>query len=235
MSLPAVPSSLLALPSRLDPGNDEARTWLRDELAKPAYRDTRDPLQRAMDALGEWLSALLSGARAPSDPLPTVVAVVIALALVALVAYTLRFVRRTERGSGGAQEAVLGDQRLTAAQFRTRAQQARADGRYGDCVLDAMRAIAGGAVERTLLEDAPSLTAHEIAARLGTSFPTEAQELREAADRFDAVAYGDRYASRSDAERLLDLERTVATTRPFRPQVLDSGSPSRKDSVGAPS
>ena len=235
MSPVAVPPSLLVAPSRLDPGNDEARTWLRDELAKAAYRDTRDPLQRAMDALGEWVSALLSGARAPSDPLPTVVAVVIALALVALVAYTLRFVRRTERGSRGAHEAVLGDERLTAAQFRARAQEAQAAGRYGDCVLDAVRAIAGGAVERTLLEDAPSLTAHEIAARLGTSFPAAARDLREAADRFDAVAYGDQDASRADAERLLTLERTVAATRPFRPQVHDSGPPSRKDSVGAPS
>ncbi len=235
MSRLAAMSHLLVLPSRLDPGNDEARTWLRDELAKPAYRDTRDPLQRAMDAIGEWLSDLLSGARAPSDPLPTVVAVVVALALVALVAYTLRFVRRTERGSGGDPEAVLGDERLTAAQFRARARKAHTDGRYGDCVLDALRAIASGAVERTLLEDAPSLTAHEIAARLGSTFPASAQDLREAADRFDAVAYGDQDASRSDAERQLELERTVSAARPFRPQVHDSGTPSRKDSVGAPS
>ena len=230
----AVLSHLLVAPSRLDPGNDEARAWLRDELAKPAYRDTRDPLQRAMDAIGEWLSALLSGARAPTDPLPTVVAVVVALAFVALVAYTLRFVRRTERGSGG-REAVLGEERLTAAQFRARAEQARADQRYGDCVLDALRAIASGAVERTLLEDAPSLTAHEIAARLGTTFPGQAQDLREAADRFDAVAYGDQDASSSDADRQLALDRTVAAARPFRPQVQDSEAQPRKDSVGAPS
>lgn len=222
MSRSALPSHLVVLPARLDPGNDEARTWLRDELAKPAYRDTRDPLQRLMDAIGKWLSDLLSGVHEPTNPLPTVVAVVIALALVALAVYTLRFVRRTRRAGGDGPEAVLGDERLTARQYRERAELALTEQRYGDCVLDALRAVASGAVERTLLEDAPSLTAHEIATRLGTPFPDQAQELRDAADRFDAVAYGEQDATRSEAERLLALDRALAVARPFRPQVQAS-------------
>ena len=231
MSRPGLLSHPGVMPSRLDPGNDEARTWLRDELAKPAYRDTRDPLQRAMDALEEWLTDLLSGAHAPTDPVPTIVAIVVALALVALVVYTLRFVRRTERRRGGGPEAVLGDERLTAAQFRARAEKALTELRYGDCVLDALRAVAAGAVERTLLEDAPSLTAHEISTRLATTFPASAPGLRQAADRFDAVAYGEQDASRTDAEQLLAREREVAAARPVRPHVEASA----KQPVGSPS
>ena len=229
MSPAAVRSHLTSVSARLDPGNDEAREWLRRELAKPAYRDTRDPLERATDAIQKWLTDLLDGAHAPSDPVPTVVAIVVALALVALVVYTLRFVRRTERRRGDGPEAVLGDERLTAAQFRARAEQALAEQRHGDCVLDALRAVAAGAVERTLLEDAPSLTAHEIATRLGTPFPTHARDLREAADRFDAVAYGDQEATGAQAEALLALERAVATARPVRPAVQDSPQDSRQD------
>lgn len=231
MSRSAVSSHLVVLPSRLEPGNNEARRWLRDELAKPAYRDTRDPLQRAMDAIGKWLSDLLDGVHGPSNPLPMAVAVLVALALVALVVYTLRFVRRTPRGPGDGTAAVLGDERLTAAQYRTRAEEALGDERYGDCVLDALRAVAAGAVERTLLEDVPSLTAHEIATRLETPFPAQAPDLRAAANRFDAVAYGGQEATRSDAERLLALDRTLATARPARPQVQAP----QKDSVEAPS
>lgn len=223
-------SHLLAVPARLDPGNAEARGWLRDELAKPAYRDTRDPLQRAMDAIEKWLGDLLSGANAPSNPVPTIVAVLATLALVALVVHALRFVRRTERRRGADPEAVLGDERLTAAQFRARAEQALAEHRHDACVLDALRAVAAGAVERTLLEDAPSLTAHEIAARLATTFPAQARDLRVAADRFDAVAYGDQAATREAAEQLLVLERSVAAARPVR----DVAEPSRQP-AGAPS
>lgn len=218
---PALPD-LRALPARLDPGNDEARSWLRDELAKPAYRDTRDPLQRAMDAIENWLTDLLSGAQAPSNPLPTLVAVLVALALVALGVYALRFVRRTERRQGDGPAAVLGDEHLTAAQFRARAEDALVQQRYGDCVLDAVRAVAAGAVERTLLEDAPSLTALEIATRLATTFPDHARELRTAADRFDAVAYGHQDAARADAEQLLALERALAGARPVRAGVEPS-------------
>lgn len=223
-------SHLLAVPARLDPGNDEARSWLRDELAKPAYRDTRDPLQRAMDAIEEWLTDLLSGANAPSDPVPTIVAVLATLALVALVVHALRFVRRTERRRGTGPEAVLGDERLTAAQFRARAEKALAEQRYDDCVLDALRSVAAGAVERTVLEDAPSLTAHEIAARLATTFPAQARDLGVAADRFDAVAYGDQEATREAAEQLLALERAVAAARPVR-EAADRG----RQPAGAPS
>lgn len=209
-------SGLLAVPARLDPGNDEARRWLRDELADPAYRDTRDPLQRALDAFGRWLSDLLSGVHGPSRPLPTIVAAVVALLLLALAIFALRYVRRTARGRGDDHLPVLGTETLTAAEYRARATRALDDGRYAECVLDAVRATAAGAVERTLLQDAPSLTAHEIATRLGPAFPEHSVALRSAADLFDAVAYGEQPATRDQAREVLRLEAAVAGARPRR-------------------
>jgi hypothetical protein len=209
-------STPAAVPARLDPGNDEARRWLRDELSDPVYRDTRDPLQRALDAFGRWLSDLLSGVNGPSHPLPTVVAAVVTVLLLALGLYALRYVRRTARRRDDDHLPVLGSETLTAAEYRARAVRALDDGRYAECVLDAVRATAAGAVERTVLQDAPSLTAHEIAARLGPVFPAHAAGLRAAADLFDAVAYGEAPASRQQAEEVLRLEAAVAAARPQR-------------------
>ena len=211
-----------ALPGRLDPGNAEARAWLRAELAKAAYRDTRDPFQRALDAIADWLIRLLSGVHGPDRALPTAVAGVVAVALVALVAYLLRFVRRTPRWRGLDIDSPLGGERLTAADLLTRAQRAFTEARYAACLLDAVRAIARGCVERTLLEDSPSLTAHEIAERVAGVFPERADELRWAATRFDAVAYGSAAASRDDAERLLHLEAAVRQARPLRHRTADA-------------
>jgi hypothetical protein len=108
-----------------------------------------------------------------------------------------------------------------------RARRAFDEQRYDECVLDVLRAVAQGAVERTLIDDVPSLTAHEIGTRLSRVFPTGSAELHWAADRFDAVAYGHQAASRADADRLLELDRTLADLRPARlgqPRSLEGDS-----------
>lgn len=216
-------------PSRLDPGNDQARSWLLQELSKPPYRDPRDPFTRAIQAFEQWLFDLLNGVHVEVHPLPTFVAVLVAVLLLVLLVFVLRFVRRTPRGPTPA-SAVLGDERLSADQYRDRARRAFDRQRYAECVLDVLRAIAQGAVERTLLDDAPSMTAHEIGTRLSGVFPTAAAELRWAADRFDAVAYGHLTASRADATRLLDLDRNLADLRPARP----GPAPSVEDHASSP-
>ena len=69
--------------------------------------------------------------------------------------------------------AVLEDPRVTAAQYRERAATARAAGRYGEAVLDSFRAIARDMGNRTLLDDAPGRTAHEVSVAVATAFPTQ--------------------------------------------------------------
>jgi hypothetical protein len=206
-------AGLADLTGRLDPGNAEARRWLEEELSSAADRERTDPLQRLIDAIERGLDSLLSADPSSVAVLPSTAAGVVTALVVGLLLFSLRWVRR-ERRAPGAPEAVLGVERLTAAAFRERAAAALREGRYAAAVTDAMRAVAAGGAERTLLDDAPSLTAHEVALRLATPFPASAAELAWAADAFDAVVYGHREVGRPEAERLLALDRSIAATRP---------------------
>ena len=109
---------------------------------------------------------------------------------------------------------MLEDPRTTAAQYRARAGRALAEERWDDAVVDGMRAIAVGLVERGLVDDLPSATAHEVATAASTVFSSERARLDAAARLFDDVRYGDRRATRAGAGDLLELERTLHTLRP---------------------
>ncbi|HEY7721410.1 MAG TPA: DUF4129 domain-containing protein [Pedococcus sp.] len=211
-----MPLSVAAVPdaaARLDPGNDQARRWLEEELSSAAYREHTDPLQRLLDAVDRALDNLLSVDPSTAGALPSAAAGVVTALVVGLLLYSLRHVRRESR-VGQAPETVLGGERLTAGAFRERAMAALREGRCAAAVIDAMRAIAQRAAERTLLDDAPSLTAHEVAQRLAQPFPAQADGLRWAADLFDEVAYGRRDASPVEAETILALDSEVAASRP---------------------
>ena len=198
----------------LDPSNGEARDWLERELEGAAYREHNDPIARAIAAIERFIDGLLSADPSASGALPAGIAGLVTAAVVALLLFALRYVRRDGRRAAAEPVAVLGHERLTAAQFRERSALALAEGRHSDAVLDAMRAIAQGAAERTLLDEAPSLTAHEIGLRLTEPFPSLEAELRWAADLFDAVAYGHHAPARDQAERIITLEGALSRTRP---------------------
>jgi hypothetical protein len=208
-----IPATAGSIAARLDPSNGEARQWLEAELAKAAYQDHRDPLTRLLDAVERFFSELLASGIGASRPLPALAAGLVTALLLGLVLFSLRYVRRSHRLQNRGPERVLGGERLTGAQFRARAERALGEGRYADAVLDGVRALAQGAIERTVLDDIPSLTAHEIADRLGVAFPSHVSELGWAAGRFDEVAYGSDPATRDDAKRVLQLESALARTR----------------------
>ncbi|MDQ3359155.1 MAG: DUF4129 domain-containing protein [Actinomycetota bacterium] len=60
----------------------------------------------------------------------------------------------------------------------------------------------------------PGRTAHEIAVALAPRFTDHSGRLADAADRFDAVRYGDQRATEEQARSVLDLDRELARTRP---------------------
>ena len=197
-------------PLELRPDPDPARDWMRNELAKPEYQESL--LQRAVhwfwDQFGKLIDA--AGSVGRLNPL-------LALGLLALVLVGLAFVLarlRPEPRSRAAERAVLDDSRTTAAQYRARADQAMVQERWDDAVVDGMRAVAVGLVERALVDDLPSATAHEVADAATAVFPTEQARLRTAARLFDDVRYGDRHATKDATTDLLDLEGSLRALRP---------------------
>jgi hypothetical protein len=201
------------LPSRgLEPTPDQARQWLRDELVGPSYQDSW------LDSVIRWFLDHLRGlsdglSSATSTGISPVITVLVALVVVALLVWVLPKVRRESslRRSSG---AVLDDLAITPAAYRKLASAALAAGRFDDAVLNGFRAIAKDMSERTLLDDAPGRTAHEVSVALGSPFPDHADRLAQAANTFDAVRYGSRHATADQASLIQQLDAELIRTRP---------------------
>ncbi|MET9200578.1 DUF4129 domain-containing protein [Gordonia sp. NPDC003585] len=209
---------MIALAAGLDPDNEQAREWAKDELSKQEYQP-KEPnwLQRAGENILEWFANTFTGLGDVSQPLTIIFWVLVAAVATWLIIYLARFVRRTPKKKTTDTEtaqSVLGSEPMSAKQLREQAREALDGGDFDACVVAAMRAVAQRAFERRLLDDAPSLTAHEVATRLVRRFPDHTTRLRDCADLFDAIAYGDRHASRDQAHRALELESELASTRP---------------------
>lgn len=199
----------------MDPGTDEARRLLEEELADPAYAVRESWLRRAADWVLDRLPDPDLPGRLPGWASWAALALVL-LAVVAVLSFAVRDRwRRTAPAPDGAGRGVFADdERLTAAGYRERAEAALAGGNPAAALLDAFRAVAAGAAERTLLDAAPGRTAHEVAVALAPAFPQHAAALAQAADRFDAVRYGGRPVPDARAREVLDLEEHLRRTRP---------------------
>jgi hypothetical protein len=207
MTFPA----LLVLAPALRPDPDPAREWVRSELAKREYQPT------LMDRISRWLYDLLQrilDAAGGLGALDSRIALVLLIALVVVLAVVLARLRpdpsRRRRVQPG---AVLPDVRVSAAEHRALAERAVADGRWDDAVVEAMRAIAVGLVERDLIDDEPGATAREVTDRATRLFADLGTRLRAASETFDGVRYGDHHADRATAAGLLDLEATLRAAR----------------------
>lgn len=201
----------------LDPTSPVAREWLEDELRRGIYREQEGLLSR----LWNWITELLTGSvRGGALPAWTVwVAVAVGLLVVGLVLLrSLRAERTMTRRRG---EGVLDGPVRTAAEHRAEARSALASGDHDRAVLEGFRAIARASVERTLLDDLPGRTAHEVSVQLGPVFPAEVGRLAAAADAFDAVRYGRRPADADAARSVVALDEALVATRPVLPELPD--------------
>jgi len=139
--------------------------------------------------------------------------VLVALIVIALLVWVLPKVRR-ESVAAASDGDVLEDLTITPRTYRDRAAQAFAEGRYDDAALDGFRAIAKDMSDRTLLDDAPGRTAHEVSLALAQPFPGHADRLAQAANVFDAVRYGHRGATADQATEVQRLDAELVRTRP---------------------
>lgn len=216
----------MTAPMDLDPSTDQGRQWLAEELAKSEYHDTRSLFQRLMQWLLDRLADLQSSQGGGGVSLPPFVITLVVVVLVVGVLYLVTKIR-VESKTVASRATLLGDSVLTAERLRREAERAFAQERYGEAVIAWTRALARDAELRTLLPDAPSMTAHEVGAVLAPVFPRHAERIASAMDLFDGVAYGGRAASRADAELTRDLDGTLHTSRP--------ALPARRDQEASPS
>ena len=213
--------------SGLDPSRERGQDLARRELSDPAYTEARPGwVERAV----RWLLEQLADLDLPSGPGRSMGTLLLVLLLTLAVAVVLARTGRLRRGvRDGAAGAVLGSQRLTAAEHRTRAEQAAAAARYDVAVRERFRAMARALEERAVLDERPGRTAHEVAAEAAAAMPVGARGLRSAARIFDDVCYGGRAAtSAHDAElRRVDdeLSRELPVLAPVAERGTLEGSP----------
>jgi hypothetical protein len=194
----------------LDPSGGDGRSLLRRELLKPEYND-----QALISRFVDWLRDKLLdgvGAASGSPPYTAFATMVVTVALVLALVWLAARVRRSHQGPATAGRA-LGDERLAASELRRRAEAALATGRAGEALVDAFRALAVRQVERAMIDDVPGATAHELAGMLAQAFGPQAGRLRDAADRFDLVLYGDRPATPDQARAVLALDDELVGVR----------------------
>lgn len=197
----------------LDPDRDTARDLLQGELNTPDYNRPESFVEQVLTWVEERIMALL-GIIEGEGSLANLLITLVVLAVVVVAVLALRGRRRglvLRQHRGG---AVIEDPALTAADYRARAAEAAARGDWDTVLLDSYRAMTVDAARRTVLEDVPSLTAHEIGMQLSRAFPGHEAALAALSDAFDGVRYGGTSAERDQAVRAQALDRTLSRTTP---------------------
>lgn len=198
----------------VDPDRDQARQWLQSELDRPGYSVERSFVSRVW----EWITGHLPSLDLPGTLPPWAAWAALALILLAGLA-VITFVsrdrwRRASLSLQPATGAVLEEEGLRATDYRARAVAALLAGQPGAALVDAYRALTASSIERSLLDDRPGRTAHEVAVDLSSVFPDAALDLARAAEHFDEVRYGAHDASREQASAVLALEEQISRSRP---------------------
>ncbi|WP_350001793.1 DUF4129 domain-containing protein [Pseudarthrobacter sp. WHRI 8279] len=196
------------------PGAEEARRWAAEELSQPEYRDAAPPwVETLWEDFLDWLSSL-DGSPDPSSTVPSpVIGVVIAVIVVAAVIIARP---RLNHKARQANEVFGTESVLAAGDYRRRAENSAANGRWADAVVDRFRALVRSAEDRTILDPQPGRTADEVARDLALPFSAEAQRLGWAAGTFDAIRYGNRAADGADYRAMAGLDDALEALKPIR-------------------
>ena len=195
-------------------GSDEARERILEELAKDEYDDSPGFVAWLLGAIEDWLARMVDGVDG-SSATQTVIAVVLALVLAAVVVLVLRRTGLLRRSPALAVDAALdAEPVLSGEELRGAARDAIDAGRTDDGTVLALRALVRDLEERTLLDVATGMTAHEAATRAALTFPDLRGRLQRGADAFDTAAYSVRSVGGKPAEDMLRLAEYIAETSP---------------------
>ena len=216
-------------------GPDEARERILEELSKAEYDDSPGFVQWLLTTLEDWLTDVVNGIDGSSTA-QAGIAVLLVLALGVAAVLVLRrtgLIRRSHTLSVAPR--LDAEPVLSAIQLRRAAHEATQEGRVDDGTVLALRALVRDLEERTLLDVATGMTAHEAAHRAAAAFPDLRGRLQRGADAFDTAAYSVRSAGQKQAEDLLRLAEYIAETAPdlTADQPADAGAGAGASGAGA--
>ena len=230
--LPSVAPPSIARTAPLDVPVDltreQAQRLAQHELADPAYRAAEPSLvQRAIEWIVDQIQELLDRASglAPGGWLGI-------LGLVALLVLAVLIVRWRMGPTTGAGEVTFTvDPATSAAQYRNRAAELAAAGRWDAAVAERMRAIVRRGQERGLVDNQAGWTADEVAEAVGARLPGTHSHLRAAAHLFDDIRYGGRPATAQSYAVVADADELVERT-PVPAEPATSSAPTGRTGVG---
>ena len=206
---------LVRLASGDQPGRDQARELARVELQRREYAAAKPPLlTRVVNYLLEKLNELINqaGQHLPGGTKSLVLLVVVLLALTIVLVLRLRPTTTSRSLDGG----FDGGRLLSAPEHRRLADEAAAQGRYADAVLERLRAVVRELEARGVLDSRPGRTAGEVARDAGAAVPLLTGPLQGAALTFDQIWYGQRLADAAAYAELVQVDQLV-TTGPLVP------------------
>lgn len=168
---------------------DAAHDAAQRELSKPIY-----PRGSLTDQLVAWLDDLIyeitaAGAAVPGGWLTVTV---LLLLVGAAVVVAVRVARRTMRTNRGRQNLLFGSHEMSSAEHRATAEHFAARGDWASAIRHRLRAVARHLEEAAVVNPVPGRTATELARDAGQAIPGLTAELRNAADAFNDVTYGER-------------------------------------------
>lgn len=199
------------------PDPDEARSWLEDELAKPAYAEAQPTwFDQMAKAIGDFISGILNPQVGPGGGmvLAAIIGVlIVAIIVAAIIVWGVPRARASSRLT--ADDLLFGEEETrTAAELRQAAQQAAAAGDYDEAVILRFRALARRLSERGAVRLGPGATVHAFAAQASSAFPNEVAELSAAADVFDAVRYLRQPGTAEAYDRIGHTDERLERSRP---------------------
>ena len=198
----------------VDPDADTAREWARDELSKREY--TTGSGNNWLDRFFEWVQNLLTGIGngigGAWGGWGTVIAVIIAAAVIGLIVWLVVGPLRRSRSRGTAEEE-LGDPTASSDSLLAAARTAADAGDWGAAVIGAYRALIRSLTEREVIDGRPGMTAFEAALAASDAIPAIARDVTADAEVFDAVRYGHLAATRAHYEHILATRAAASKSK----------------------
>jgi hypothetical protein len=165
------------------------------------------------DRFLQWLVDLYIRLLANQDPSGNggvnwgfVIAILLLITAIGVVVWRVGL-PRWRRGRRDATVEV--DATRAAADYRTLAEEAAQRGDWAGAVRDRFRALVRELEVQTILDIRPARTAWEAAYVASRSLPASTAALREAAESFNAVVYGDRRADAMAYRRMVEVDAEV--------------------------